>query len=899
MPTASEYLVLAARKGAASKIGALAARGADVDFVDDRGLTPLLHALARRDGETTEAVCMAGADTELISPSAISPLILALLSGELTLVDIVLSYGAEPNRVCEQLVAPLRLDRIEIWLPLHLAIALERPDFVELLLLAGASVDEVMDKVGEPLHLAAAAGSVACAQILLDAGAESSRGAPVTGATPLHLAGTIGGNVGVLALLKNAGADFQALDASGKTPLAAASAAPPGSVPSDVIRFLTNYTKVSLNKHLTAATETTVDTARPRSAEVLNYPAAGSAPALLLGSILGDIDEERALPVLTQAGISDELLNYATTPRADLEARLRGTGALSSVALARFLAEVDAYNAKSDAAAAAAAAAASPPSTPTLPVPRGRRSNSVSKDAGSPLAAPLMAPGEATITMAAVASGGKFKRQTTYVVTLRPPGIAVERRYKDFAWLATRLRNIYPFRSVPGLPPPSRQTGADATDATRRQLLIFLRHIHARPDVYDPALLKPFLLLSTASEWDAHKRSASKHPPPPEAESHLHGRDAAAHIRPDADAYLTALHASISAFALRGDARGGGGAATSPATGSSVHAELRAELDAMMDAASGVLEYALASDVECVTAAVSQLAGSARKALKIGKTAVDARDSPVGLRDALKGISLHLVAVLNVVPRVSASPGGLDDLMDLNSCTHALTGAVERLLSLLALTASNSSNAPSRNMVALSAYAETHGALGAMHTRQAAVESAVLLDTMYEVISVARSLLVAFDNRSVVATKFDSSQKKTLAAQLKLRTARDKASSPSDSTVAKLEALARHNQAKLEQRRTELSFATYALLEDTHYVRDVLISKLTHALAHLAFSTSSFNSQVAAVWLRAHADLAAIDAELHAAGTAPASAVDLEHGSSAADSTMPPRRTRARSATLA
>lgn len=68
--TGNSVLMLAAYHGHADLVTRLAARGADVDLVNDRGQTPLAGAVFKQDTATVRALVAAGADPDLGTPSA-------------------------------------------------------------------------------------------------------------------------------------------------------------------------------------------------------------------------------------------------------------------------------------------------------------------------------------------------------------------------------------------------------------------------------------------------------------------------------------------------------------------------------------------------------------------------------------------------------------------------------------------------------------------------------------------------------------------------------------------------------------------------------------------------------------------------------------------------------------
>jgi cytohesin len=167
-------LHLAASGGSRSLVGFLMAHGAALDVVNKWGYTPLMAA-ARR-GRHAAASVLAEAGAELGRPAGADTTALhvaAYRSGRAKVVDALLAAGADPN---------------------------------------------VRNSAGRtPLHLAAAGGSVHAARRLLEAGAR-----PVPdqrGITPLITAVTSTARVDILDVLKEGGADPNARDQWGQSPL--------------------------------------------------------------------------------------------------------------------------------------------------------------------------------------------------------------------------------------------------------------------------------------------------------------------------------------------------------------------------------------------------------------------------------------------------------------------------------------------------------------------------------------------------------------------------------------------------------------------------------------------------------------------------------------------------------
>lgn len=241
-------LHLACRNGQADIAQLLVAAGADVDAVDQRGMTPLRWAVyAQQTGiskalldngadvhqvhpvygslidQAFSSACQNGKDPELVEllisyglefvaaqvdAMGMSRLDWAVHFGNLPMARFALENGADPNVVSQ------RLGRT----PLVAAVAKGKADLVDLLLQHGADVS-VGDKDGNPpVRFAVEKGRTAIFQKLLTASASLDFRESRHQRSLLHLA-AINGFADVAGLLISHGCDVNANDDSGATPL--------------------------------------------------------------------------------------------------------------------------------------------------------------------------------------------------------------------------------------------------------------------------------------------------------------------------------------------------------------------------------------------------------------------------------------------------------------------------------------------------------------------------------------------------------------------------------------------------------------------------------------------------------------------------------------------------------
>ena len=196
--------------------------GANVDAANERGQRPLHRAATHGDPEIAGLLLERGANVNALDETGDTPLSEALESRQIFLKDglgvakLLLEHGADPD-VGGELGWAVRNDDVEA---------------TALLLDYGADANWADSDGLTLLHMV---DSVDVAELLLDHGADVNVGDNIAHWTPLH--GAVGrGYLGMIGLLLDRGADIEAHDSNGTTPLKTAILAADPSV--DVIEFL-------------------------------------------------------------------------------------------------------------------------------------------------------------------------------------------------------------------------------------------------------------------------------------------------------------------------------------------------------------------------------------------------------------------------------------------------------------------------------------------------------------------------------------------------------------------------------------------------------------------------------------------------------------------------------------
>lgn len=209
-------LMWAAAQGHAEVVSELLERGADRRARSATGFTPLLFAARGGDVASARALLDKGAPIDEPAPDGSTPLVVAVASAQEAVAMLLLERGANPNRVNDIGYGPLHAT---VWKPSAkegLVRSHGSPALVRALVARGADVSARIAK--DP--------AVVPGSYFFQVG--------LVGATPYWLAAKAG-NPAVMRALADAGADREAANKDGVTPLMVASGLGqtqgPGSVP--------------------------------------------------------------------------------------------------------------------------------------------------------------------------------------------------------------------------------------------------------------------------------------------------------------------------------------------------------------------------------------------------------------------------------------------------------------------------------------------------------------------------------------------------------------------------------------------------------------------------------------------------------------------------------------------
>ncbi|GMI65206.1 tetratricopeptide repeat 10 [Hibiscus trionum] len=181
----------------------------DVDTRDEDGETPLLHAARQGHTLTAKYLLECGANPTIPSDLGATALHHSAGIGNIELLKHILAKSVEVD------------SQSDAGTPLVWAAGHGQHDAVKVLLEHNANPNAETEDDVTPLLSAVAAGSLACLDLLIQAGAKVNITAG--GATPLHIAADLGNPELINSLLK-AGADPNVIDEDGQKPIQVAAA---------------------------------------------------------------------------------------------------------------------------------------------------------------------------------------------------------------------------------------------------------------------------------------------------------------------------------------------------------------------------------------------------------------------------------------------------------------------------------------------------------------------------------------------------------------------------------------------------------------------------------------------------------------------------------------------------
>ena len=178
-------------------------KGAEVNWVNEYGVTPLLAAYNRGYVDIARLLLEKGAKIDMMDIEGRSPLWVACHNGSVDATRLLLEKGAEVDK-----------EDNNNWTPLHIACSKGYINVARLLLEKGAEVDRAITEGGwTPLYIACQQGHIDVERLLLEKGADVNRAIKEGGWTPLYAA-CHKGHVNSARLLLDNGADVDQVQQS-------------------------------------------------------------------------------------------------------------------------------------------------------------------------------------------------------------------------------------------------------------------------------------------------------------------------------------------------------------------------------------------------------------------------------------------------------------------------------------------------------------------------------------------------------------------------------------------------------------------------------------------------------------------------------------------------------------
>jgi hypothetical protein len=153
-------MMIASSNGHVEVVNALIATGADVNKVDNDGVTPISLASYKGHLEVVQALIAAGADVNKVDDNGYTPMYCASYKGHLEVVQVLIAAGADVNKADDN-----------GYTPMYCASQKGHLEVVQALIAAGADVNKANNNGGTPVSWASLKGHLEVVQALLAAGA--------------------------------------------------------------------------------------------------------------------------------------------------------------------------------------------------------------------------------------------------------------------------------------------------------------------------------------------------------------------------------------------------------------------------------------------------------------------------------------------------------------------------------------------------------------------------------------------------------------------------------------------------------------------------------------------------------------------------------------------------------
>eukprot|EP00588_Corethron_pennatum_P033435 CAMPEP_0194348694 /NCGR_PEP_ID=MMETSP0171-20130528/106672_1 /TAXON_ID=218684 /ORGANISM="Corethron pennatum, Strain L29A3" /LENGTH=737 /DNA_ID=CAMNT_0039116055 /DNA_START=64 /DNA_END=2273 /DNA_ORIENTATION=+ len=185
--------------------------GADINYQDSAGITPLYIAVQEDHADLVEMLITKGADLDKARNNGETPLWNAAAKGHTDIMELLVTKGADLNKARNDGVTPL-----------FMAAVMDHTDIVELLVTKGADPDKARNDGTTPLSIAALNGHTDIVELLITKGADPDKVSNDAIMIPLYIAAAKG-YTDIVELLVTNNADVNKVNQHNRTALHTAS----------------------------------------------------------------------------------------------------------------------------------------------------------------------------------------------------------------------------------------------------------------------------------------------------------------------------------------------------------------------------------------------------------------------------------------------------------------------------------------------------------------------------------------------------------------------------------------------------------------------------------------------------------------------------------------------------